>query len=208
MSFVHDEFKDYLSRIADELQGDNYRRVIKKHLGNSLDDVEKEKIKAACKRLISVLGGKEREEFIDDFRKKIKKIKKIEKQYGDNLVSRQDAIAYTGQSEANFDKKVREKDNNITITYRAGKPYFSIDDLKKIMKLILDSSKSVLCINSYYQIDRKRDGFLPFSGGKYYKILDENEKTVWLYNERWKANVAIRRIDFAVHFRVEEEIKF
>jgi hypothetical protein len=205
MSFVHDEFKDYLSRIAEALQGDDYRRVIKNNLGSSLNEVEKEKIKAACKRLISVLGGKEREEFIDDFRKQIEIRKKIEKKYGNNLVNRQDAIAYTEQSESNFDKKVREND---LIKDRNGKPGFRIDDLRKIMKFNLDSKKLALCINSHYMLDRKRKGFLPFYGGQYYKIIEENEKLVWLYNEKWMATLGMPRSVFEVHFRVEEDLKF
>lgn len=209
MSFVHDEFKDYLMKIADELQRDDYRSVIKSHLGASLDEVERAKINSACKRLMSAVGGDVRDEFIDNFQKRIEKRRKIEKKYGKELVSRQDAIDYTEQSESNFDKKVKEKDNNnITITYRAGKPYFSIDDLKKIMKLEIDSIKSALCINTHYQFDRKRDGFLPFRGGEYYKILDENGNVVWLYNEKWMATLRIPRNIFEINFRVEEKIKF
>lgn len=206
MSFVHDEFKDYLSRIAEALQGDDYRRVIKNNLGSSLNEVEKEKIKAACKRLISVLGGKEREEFIDNFQKRIEKRRKIEKKYGKELVSRQDAIDYTEQSESNFDKLVKDKG---FIEDRNGKPGFRIDNLKKIMKAInLDSNKLALCINTHYQFDQKREGFLPFHGGDYYKILDEKEKFVRLYNEKWNAVFLMPRSVFEAHFRIEEDLKF
>lgn len=206
MSFVHDEFKDYLMKIADELQKDDYRSVIKSHLGASLDEVERAKINSACKRLMSAVGGDVRDEFIDNFQKRIEKRKKIEKKYGKELVSRQDAIDYTEQSEANFDKLVREKE---FIEDRNGKPGFRIDNLKKIMKAInLDSNKLALCINSHYQFDRKREGFLPFSGGEYYKILDEDEKVVWLYNERWGATFRMPRSHFEINFRVKEDVEF
>lgn len=208
MTFVHDEFKDYLLKIADELQGDNYHKVIKSHIGASLNEVEQAKINTACERIISVVGGNVRAEFIDNFQKRIEKRKKIEKKYGNDLVNRQDAIDYTEQSEANFDKKVRDENNNIIITYRNGKPYFRIDDLKRIMKFKLDSNKLALCINSHYQFDRKREGFLPFSGGEYYKIIDENEKVVWLYNESWMATFRMPRNIFEINFRVKEDLKF
>lgn len=207
MTFVHDEFKDYLLKIADELKEDNYRKVIKMHLGSSLDDVEKGKIKTACERLISVFGGKGREEFIEDYRKRIAIRRKIEKKYGNDLVSRKDAIDYTGLTEITFDRKVRDKKNYI-LEDRNGKPGFRIDNLKKIMKFVQDSSKSALCINTHYQLDRKREGFLPFYGGQYYKIIEKNEKFVWLYNEKWMATLGMPKSVFEVHFRVEEEIKF
>jgi len=123
-------------------------------------------------------------------------------------VSRRDAIKYTGHKESTFDKKVREKDKNITITNRDGKPYFSIDDLNKIMKSISVSIKLALCINSHYQFDHKRDGFIPFRGGEYYKILDENEKYVWLYNEKWNATFGMPRSAFEANFKVKEDLKF
>jgi len=206
MTFVHDEFKDYLIKIADELQTDDYRRVIKNHLGASLDEVERAKINSACERLMSVIGGNVRDEFVDNFQKRIEKRRKIEKKYGKELVSRQDAIDYTEQSEANFDKLVREKE---FIEDRNGKPGFRIDNLKKIMKAInLGSNKLALCINSHYLFDRKREGFLPFRGGEYYKIIDEKEKFVWLYNEKWNATFGMPRSAFEVNFRVKDEIKF
>lgn len=208
MSFVHDEFKDYLLKIADELQGDDYRSVLKKHLVLPLDEAVSEKIVTACERLISVLMGKFDKEFIDEYHKRIEKRKRIIKKYGNDLVSRKDAIDYTGHKESTFDKKVRDEDKKITITYRDGKPYFSIDDLNKIMKSISVSNKLALCINSHYQFDYKRDGFLPFRGGEYYKILDENEKYVWLFNERWMATLGMKRSHFEANFRVEGEIKF
>lgn len=206
MTFVHDEFKDYLMKIADELQRDNYRRVIKKHLELPLDEDVSEKIVTACERLISVLKGKFDKEFIDEYHKRIEDRKRIIKKYGKDLVSRWDAIKYTGHKESTFDKKVRNKDNNIIITYRNGKPYFKLDDLRKIMKLELEPTKLALCINTHYQFDHERDGFIPFSGGEYYKILDENEKFVLLYNERWKAIISMKRQEFEVGFRVEEQI--
>lgn len=209
MSFVHDEFKDYLLKIADELQGDDYRSVIKSHLGDPLDEDEKVKIRTACDRLISVVGGKERDEFIDNFEKLIKKRKKIEKKYGKELVNRQDAIKYTEQSESNFDKVVRDENNNINITYRGGKPYFSIDDLKKITKAInLNSTKLALCINTHYRIDHRSEGFFPFYGGEYYEIILENERYVKLYNEKWDAHFDLRRSEFKLYFKVEQDLKF
>jgi hypothetical protein len=208
VSFVHDEFKDYLLKIADELQEDNYRREIKKHLGLPLDEDVSEKIVTACERLISVLKGKFDKEFIDEYHKRIEDRKRIIKKYGKDLVSRKDAIKYTGHKESTFDKKVREEDKNITITYRDGKPYFSIDDLNKIMKSISVSNKLALCINSHYQFDHERDGFIPFRGGEYYKILDENEKYVWLFNERWMTTLGIPRSNFEASFRVKEDLKF
>jgi len=206
MSFVHDEFKDYLLKIADELQGDDYPSVIKSHLGDSLDEVEKAKIRKAYDRLVSVIGGKERDEFIDNFEKQIKKREKIEKKYGKELINRQDAIKYTEQSESNFDKLVREKG---FIEDRNGKPYFRIDDLKKIMKAInLTSNKLALCINTHYRIDHRREGFFPFDGGEYYEITLENEKYVKLYNEKWNAHFDLRKSEFKLYFRVEQDLKF
>lgn len=206
MSFVHDEFKDYLMKIADELQKDDYRSVIKSHLGASLDEVERAKINSACKRLMSAVGGDVRDEFIDNFQKRIEKRRKIEKKYGKELVSRQDAIDYTEQSESNFDKLVKDKG---FIEDRNGKPGFRIDNLKKIMKAInLDSNKLALCINTHYQFDQKREGFLPFHAGDYYKILDEKEKFVRLYNEKWNAVFLMPRSVFEAHFRIEEDLKF
>jgi uncharacterized protein YjhX (UPF0386 family) len=144
-------------------------------------------------------------EFIDIYSERIKERKRIIKKYGNDLVNRKDAITYTGLSEATFDRKVREKK---IIEDRNGKPGYRIDNLNKILKLNLDSNKLALCINSHYQFDRKREGFLPFSGGEYYKILDENEKFVWLFNEKWIATLGMPRSIFEAYFRVEEEIKF
>jgi hypothetical protein len=207
MTFVHDEFKDYLLSIANALQGDGYRRVIKNNLELPLDEAESERIITACERLISVLKGKYDKEFIDEYHKRIEARKKIIKKYGKDLVSRKDAIEYTGLPESTFDRKVSKKENDF-IEDRNGKPGFRIDNLNKIMKFTLVSNKLALCINTHYQFDRRREGFITFSGGEYYKILEENEKFVWLFNERWMATLGMQRSAFESNFRVEEEIKF
>lgn len=196
-----DDFKEYLADVTDTLLKRDVG-FIKRSLNPWPGDVEKQKIIGACENLLSYLIGDTA--VLGKFHEREKEKKKLRKKYGKEPMSKEYAIEYTGWSKSSFERKVNAE---IKIMIN-GKPYFKIDDLDKIMRLEIDSSKSALCINTYYQFDRNRDGFLPFNGGKYYKILDENEKTVWLYNERWKATVAIRRIDFGVYFRVEEEIKF
>ena len=200
-----DEFKDYLTEIATILERDDYRRIINRDLTPQLDEIEREKIIAACERIASVLKRKEKEEFIEGYKERIIKREKLKRKYGETLLNRQDAIRYTGLPESTFDRKVREND---LIEDRNGKPGFRIANLNKIMKLTLDSSKLVLCINTKYLFDRKRDGFLPFYGGKYYKIVEENEKFLCLYNEKWNASITISRNVFEIHFRVEEDINF
>lgn len=205
MVLMPDEFKEYIENLTDTLLKKDIG-FIKKSLNPWPGDDEKLKIIGACEYFLSVLIGDTTA--LGKFHKREEEKRKLRKKYGKEPMPKKDAITYTGWSKPSFERKVNDKENEVRKIIINGKPYFEIDDLDKIMRLIIDSSKSALCINSHYQFDRKREGFLPFRGGEYYKILDENEKTVWLYNERWKANVALRRIDFSAYFRVEEEIKF
>ena len=63
-----DEFKDYLTEIATILERDDYRRIINRDLTPQLDEIEREKIIAACERIASVLKRKEKEEFIEGYK--------------------------------------------------------------------------------------------------------------------------------------------
>lgn len=203
MSFVHDEFKDYLLKIADELQRDDYRSVIKSHLGASLDEIERAKINCACKRLMSVVGGDVRDEFIDNFQKRIEKRRKIEKKYGKELVSRQDAIDYTEQSESNFDKLVREKK---FIKDRNGKLGFRIEDLKEIAKAItLESNKLVICLENSIYVDKETREIVPFEKDKIYKIINENKIWITLFNAKLEQTARFSAKKFRKFFRNAED---
>lgn len=203
MIFVGKEFNDYLLGIADAVQGDDYRKFLKKNLKDNTEE-EIDKIISGIERITSVLKGKGQREFIDNYLSKSKVREKIKRKYKGSLVSRKIAIEYTGQPPTSFDRLAHD--------YKKiepdGKSGYYISDLDKILKLIIQMSKSALCINSHYMLDRKRNGFIPFNGGKYYKVVDETEKSVFIYNEKWEATIMIPKDVFKVNFRVEEEIDF
>lgn len=196
------DFRDYLCDIANDLQGDDYRKIVIQSL-KSLGIDEKEEIITACNRILSVLDRKG--SFLVDYDKRIKNREKIRKERNGALLNREDGIKYTGLPESTFDKKV--KDNDLFEELN-GKKGYRVDNLEKIARLIIDSSKSALCIETHYCLDRNRMGFLPFTSGEYYKIVEEDEMFKYLFNENWKVILKVGNSTFRRYFRIKEELKF
>lgn len=195
------DFRDNLCDIANDLQGDDYRKIVIQSL-KSLGIDEKEEIITACNRILSVLDRKNK--FLEDFDKRIKKREKLKRIYLDKGLNRKDSIIYTGLPESTFDKKISP---NEYIKENDGERRYTIEDLDKIARLIIDSSKFALCINTHYHLDKNRDGYLPFKGGEYFRIIEENEKFVFLYYEKVHASILFHRSKFNRYFRVKEELE-
>jgi hypothetical protein len=211
MPLLPQEFRDNLFDIANDLQGDDYRRVLKRNLSPALNLVEKEEIKIACERIISFLNGREKEEFIKGFLERERMRKKFRRQSKDGTLNRQDSIKYAGLPESTFYNKVKDFE---PVKGENGKNRYKIDDLDKIARLILDSSSTndsyyyALCINTHYSFDYKRNGYITFKGGEYYKIVDEDEHHKYLFTDRWGDVIRISNNEFKYNFRVKEDLEF
>lgn len=197
------ELKDYLIEIANSIHGDDYRRHLNRSLMPELDEIERAMIINACNRITSVLKGKGKEEFIDEYRVRIRIREQFKRRYKDGLLNRKDSITYSDWSEATFDRKAKD-----IIIKEDGTKRYRIEDLDKIARLIIDSSKLALCIETHYSFDRYRRGFLPFAGGKYYRIVDEDERFVVLFNEMWDVIIKIPITKFRRYFRIKEDLDF
>ena len=203
------EFRDNLLNIANDLQEDDYRRVLKRNLKPALDQVEKDQIIIACERIISFLKGKEKEEFIKGYSDRQMTKRMFKRLSKDGCLNRKDSIIYTGLPESTFDKKIDE------MKKEKGKEHFkdeygtsriNIDDLDKIARLIVDSNKSVLCIERLYLFDDIRQGYIPFEKGEYYEIIEENDRHKELFNADWKVCIPIGNATLIRYFRIKDEL--
>ncbi|BBE18560.1 hypothetical protein AQPE_2723 [Aquipluma nitroreducens] len=210
MPLLPKEFRDNLVDIANDLQYDDYRRTLRRNLKPELDQSEKEEIIIACERIISFLNGKEKEEFIKGYveRERIKRI--FRRQSKDGTLNSKDSITYTGLPESTFYRKIKDYD---PVKDEDGKSRYKIDDLDKIARLLTDSSNSgdsfnsALCIETNYRFDRARMGFFPFSAGKFYKIVGEDEWYKYIFNDQWNVTLRIGKNSFSNYFQVKEDLE-
>ena len=194
------DFKNYLGDVIDTLQIKNYPHFVKESLKPGPTIVEKKKIINSCENLLSVLIGNTK--VLGSYHKKWEKKERLKKKYGNEPMNKTDAIDYTGYPKSTFEKKVNA-DIKVIIN---GKPHFKIVDLDKIMELIIDSSESALCIETYYCYDGNRRGFLPFEIGEYYKVVDEDETSKYVFNEKWNVILRVGNQSFRNNFRVYEDL--
>lgn len=204
-----DSMRSILRRLATEAKESKSKPLIKKVFDSESNEWKKKIITGSSRGLVACYG--ESVVIINsDFREKTKKDYK--RKFKNKLLPRQDAIIYSGHPESTFDKKVRDlgKKNRDGFPHTPGDgpPFFHTDDLDKFSKLILDLCDSALCINTHYCFDIRRNGFLPFKGGEYYKIIEEQEKFVYLYIERFNTSLKLSNKQFSFNFRRKEDLSF
>ena len=199
MTLMPGEFKDNLTEIARFFQKEDYRRVINRDLKPQLNETEKEELINTCNRISSALKGNE--EFIGDFHERNRKRGKFKNIGKDELLIRKDAIVYTGMRPSTFDRRVKEEG---IIEVVNGKRRYRVGNLDKLMQLIINSSKSALCIEIYFLFDRNRAGYIPFRAGEYYPIVEESRNFVDLYNKKYSVTLRLPREILSLYFRVEE----
>lgn len=197
----NDEIHDALRFLGSKLKSDHIRKVTSFRKAET-PDIVKEAV-TACARVVEVLDGKSM--VLTDIEKRARKKRRLQKKHKNGYVNRADARLYSGIPESTFDRKVIENDIK---EMHNGEPRFKIDNLDKVFQLILDSSESVLCINTFYYFDRKREGYLPFKGGEYYKIIEEQEKFVFLYIEKFDTTLRIDKNAFNANFILKENLNF
>jgi hypothetical protein len=201
MTLMLGELKDSLSEIAKALLRKDYRTLLNRELKPMLNNAEAQDIITACTRIASVLKGND--EFIDVYQNKIKNKEKFKKLHKDDLLDRKNAIIYTGMHPKTFDRKVEKAK---IIDEINGKRRFRIENLDKLMELMINSSKSALCIETYYCYDGNRRGFFPFESGEYYKVVDEDETSKYVFNEKWNVILRVGQQLFRNNFRVYEDL--
>lgn len=200
MNLYLDDFKLSLEEVVEILFKNDISYVIASlNLGSN--EVEKERIITALENFLSALTGDT--ETLGFYNKKEEERRKLKREYGNKPVNKTVAIAYTNLPKSTFEKKV-SAEIKIMID---GRPYFKIDDLDKISRLIINSGKPALCIEKNFCFEVNRRGFFPFSTGKFYKIVDEDEHFKYIFNDEWNVTLRIGKNSFSNYFQVKEDLE-
>ncbi|WP_340113649.1 hypothetical protein [Maribellus mangrovi] len=194
-----EDLNDCLKTLAENLKGDDYRRKVRGSLKEESEELKQE-IFDACYRVAEVLDMSSKE--LRDLSKKLNRNANLRDKLEDEYMDRKSAREYTNLPESTFDKKASDFKEIIN-----GRPKYKVGDLNKIMRAIVSSSESTLCINTYYYFERNINAYIKFEGGQYYKIVEETEGVLLIYNERHNISVQIPK-KFAVNFRRKEDLSF
>lgn len=168
---TNQELLEYLQVISEHLSDNGYVKKVKALLPNLKTD-EKEKIIAAMERITAVLN--EEKVYVKAAHERKKRAESFSKMKDDDYLNRKEAIVQTNLPISTFDRKVRK---DIREYNADGKPVYRVDKLRKIMRIIIDSSPSALCLN-------ETNEFNMFEYGQYYKIIEKNEKHVYIYSDK------------------------
>lgn len=195
-----EDIKESLKLLAEKLKSDDYRRKIRGSL-NGESDEEKQEIFDACYRVAEVLDSNSKA--LRDLAKKLKTTAKIKEKLEDEYATRAEARRITNLPESTFDRKAKEFKKIIN-----GKPKYRVSDLHKIARLIIESSEIVLCINTQYYFEKSINAYIRFDGGQYYRIVDENEQSVTIYNEKHGTSIRFIKKFFSSNFIRKQDLDF
>ena len=195
-----DEIEDALSIIGRKLSGTGFNQKIHKSVKDKTPS-KIEEIVTGCERVVEVLAGKYI--VLSDTEKRKQKTKRWKKKYGDEYIDRTLARKYAAIPESTFDRKTEKIKKDIN-----GTPHYKIDDLERVIQLILDSSESTLCIKTNYCFDIVRNGYIQFEEGIHYKIIENQEEFKYLDNERFDIIIKMSDIQFSENFRMQGDIEY
>ena len=194
-----EDIKESLKLLAEKLKSDDYRRKIRGSL-NEESDEEKQEIFDACYRVAEVLDLNSKA--LRDLAKKLKTTAKIKEKLEDEYATRAEARRITNLPESTFDRKAKEFKKIIN-----GKPKYRVGDLHKIARLIIESSDTVICVNTHYFFERSINAYIKFVGGQHYPIVKETDNIFWLYNEKHNISIQMHK-KYTVNFKRKEDLDF
>lgn len=195
-----EELEEALRIIGGKLTSTGFRKKIQKSVKGETQDII-DKIVTGCEHVVEVLA--EKHIVLSDINKRKQKTERWKTKYGDDYIDRTLARKYAGKPESTFDNKTEKIKKIIN-----GKPHYRIDDLERVIQLILDSSETSLCIKTNYCFDIERDGYIKFEEGTHYKIIEKQEDSVYLYNEYFDITMKISDTQFSENFRKKGDVEF
>jgi hypothetical protein len=159
------------------------------------------KIVSGCENVVETLA--EKHIVLADVNRREERTKRWKKKYGNTYIDRTLARKFAQEPESSFDKKTAKIKKIIN-----GTPHYRIDDLYDVFQLILDSAETALCNRTYYCLEIERDGYIQFEKGKHYKIIENEDEYIYLYNDRFDITMKIVKSEFSENFSIEGEMDF
>lgn len=198
----YDEINRSLRFITERLLGAGYRRRIQNSVKEELPD-KKDDIAIVCSRIAIELGSKSTA--LDKFDKKIQAKNRRKKKYKDRLLTKKEAIEYSGFPKSTFERKVNDAKIKKIVN---GKPRFSISDLDTLSFQTLAASEKVFCIDTLYHYDDEINAYIKFAGGKLYEIIDKDSEFIYVYNTDHLSTAGIPKSTFSRNFIRKDHVLF